>query len=155
MENGGKPHKSSKNQTRQIEAPWFQIAIRRRALQIPPEQHHSNKTQHEICTRVATTCHDTANNVLRVKQKSKHGITSEKIMDLSIAQEKVRDKAKSFKDKTKILKLKKRRNKNIKELKQEIKAENDKMLDIELEEIQKFNGWLKQMLSSYQKDQQS
>lgn len=76
-------------------------------------------------------------------------------MDLSIAQEKVRDKAKSFKDKTKILKLKKRRNKNIKELKQEIKAENDKMLDIELEEIQKFNGWLKQMLSSYQKDQQS
>ena len=76
-------------------------------------------------------------------------------MDLSIAQEKMRDKAKSFKDKTKILKLKKRRNKNIKELKQEIKAENDKMLDIELEEIQKFNGWLKQMLSSYQKDQQS
>lgn len=61
-------------------------------------------------------------------------------MDLSIAQEKVRDKAKSFKDKTKILKLKKRRNKNIKELKQEIKAENDKLLDIELEEIQKFNG---------------
>ena len=60
--------------------------------------------------------------------KSKHSITSAKISHLPIAQERLRDKAESSTDKTKRLKLKKRRKKTVKELKQEIEAENDKIL---------------------------
>ena len=96
------------------------------------------KTPHETWTKVVIARNETARNVLRVKQKSIHNITSEKVKDLPTPQERLETKPSHLETRKKRLRVKQRRYETTKKPKQEIKAEIDKMFDSEAKETEKY-----------------
>ena len=67
------------------------------------------KTPHETWTKVVIARNETARNVLRVKQKSIHNITSEKVKDLPTPQERLETKPSHLETRKKRLRVKQRR----------------------------------------------
>lgn len=96
------------------------------------------KTPHETWTKVVIARNETARNVLRVKQKSIHNITSEKVKDLPTPQERLETKPSHLETRKKRLRVKQRRYETTKKPKQEIKAEIDKIFDSEPKETEKY-----------------
>ena len=112
----------------------YREQLNTRLLENRKEDEHPNASW----KRISETCKEAVKDVIGLKEPNKGHSSSVIVRELSAKQKKLRADAESSKDKRHRIELKRERNNTLKQLKKELKSENDKMLDLKLQDIERY-----------------
>ena len=112
----------------------YREQLNTRILENRKEDEHPNASW----KRISETCKEAAKDVIGLKEPNKGHSSSLIVRELSAKQKKLRADADSSKDERHRIELKRERNNTLKQLEKELKSEKDKMLDLKLQDIEKY-----------------
>ena len=101
-------------------------------------ERQENERRDTTWKRIEKACKETARNTVGIKQFSKTQSTSLIVQELSLKQRKLKTDKESNQNKEQRRELNIERNEFLKQLKKELRNDNDKQLDLELQYIEKY-----------------